>query len=204
MSISRRKKIQFMILFLLLSALGILWMYSTYMQKSTEKLLIQYQPEISNELNKYHLSEYLPVILAIMDQESHGNGNDPMQSAESAGLKRNEIDNPHDSIKQGVYHFSEMFKYGTKRQVDLNTIIQSYNMGPGYIDYVAEHGFKHSEKLAKQYSEIQVKKSPSIYTCGKNKLNFRYPYCFGDFSYAEKINNRIPKIEEFLHKNGVS
>ncbi|PLS02483.1 lysozyme family protein [Neobacillus cucumis] len=199
----RKKKIQFILLFLIISALGILWVYHTIKQKTTEKNLIEYLPYISNELNNYHLSEFTPIILAIMDQESHGEGNDPMQSSESAGLKRNEINNPHDSIKQGIYHFTEMYKYGTKRQVDLNTIIQSYNMGPGYIDFVAEHGFKHSEKLAKSYSEIQVKKSPSLYTCGKNKWNFRYPYCFGDFSYANKINNRLSKIEQILKKNRV-
>jgi hypothetical protein len=202
--ISRKKKIQFVLLILVFSSLGILWLYNTIVQKTTEKRLIKYQPEIYDELMGYELTDFTPILLAIMAQESQGKGNDPMQSSESAGLKRNEINNPYSSIKQGVFHFSEMYKYGTKRQVDLNTIIQSYNMGPGYIDFVAEHGFKHSEKLSKSYSEIQVKKSPSIYTCGKNKFNFRYPYCFGDFSYAQKIKNKLPKIKEILQKHGLS
>ena len=204
MIISRKKKIQFVLLILVFSSLGILWLYNTIVQKTTEKRLIKYQPEIYDELMGYELMDFTPILLAIMAQESQGKGNDPMQSSESAGLKRNEINNPYSSIKQGVFHFSEMYKYGTKRQVDLNTIIQSYNMGPGYIDFVAEHGFKHSEKLSKSYSEIQVKKSPSIYTCGKNKFNFRYPYCFGDFSYAQKIKNKLPKIKEILQKHGLS
>lgn len=204
MIISRKKKIQFVLLILVFSSLGILWLYNTIVQKTTEKRLIKYQPEIYDELMGYELTDFTPILLAIMAQESQGKGNDPMQSSESAGLKRNEINNPYSSIKQGVFHFSEMYKYGTKRQVDLNTIIQSYNMGPGYIDFVAEHGFKHSEKLSKSYSEIQVKKSPSIYTCGKNKFNFRYPYCFGDFSYAQKIKNKLPKIKEILQKHGLS
>jgi Lysozyme-like len=201
MIFKRKKKKRFIPLFLLISFLGILWLYNNIINKTTEEQLMKYQPEISAELNKYHLTEFTPIILAIMYQESHGKGKDPMQSSESAGLKRNEINNPHDSIKQGVYHFIKMYKYGTKRHVDLDTIIQSYNMGPGYIDFVAQHGFKHSENLAKSYSEIQVKKSPSIYTCGKNKLNFRYPYCFGDFSYSQKVNDRIPTIKEILQKS---
>lgn len=111
MNISRKKKILYIFLFYLFSALGILWQYSTNMQKATEKQLIQYQPEISNELNNYDLTEFTPILIAIMDQESLGKGNDPMQSSESAGLKRNEIENLHISIKQGVYHFSQMYKY---------------------------------------------------------------------------------------------
>lgn len=46
------------------------------MQKATEKQLIQYQPEISNELNNYDLTEFTPILIAIMDQESLGKGND--------------------------------------------------------------------------------------------------------------------------------
>jgi hypothetical protein len=200
----RKKKRPFIPLFLLISVVGIIWLYNAVMKKTTEEQLLKYQPEITTELTQYHLTEFTPIILAIMDQESHGKGNDPMQSSESAGLKRNEINNPHDSIKQGVYHFTEMYKYGAKRKVDLNTIIQSYNMGPGYIDYVARHGFKHSEDLAKSYSELQVKKFPTLYTCGKNKLNFRYPYCFGDFSYSQKVTSRLPAIKEILQKTGIS
>src|SRR5574342_431876 len=99
MIIRRKKKIQFILLLLIISALGILCVFHTIKQKTTEKKLIEYIPDISNELNNYQLSEFTPIILAIMDQESHGEGNDPMQSSESAGLKRNEINNPHDSIK---------------------------------------------------------------------------------------------------------
>ena len=197
----KRKSKTHIILFLIFFSLGTLWLCNTIIKKKTEEQLMKYQPDISNELNKYQLNEFTPILLAIMDQESHGKGNDPMQSSESAGLKRNEINNSLNSIKQGVYHFSEMYKYGTKRKVDLNTIIQSYNMGPGYIDFVAKHDFKHSEKLAKSYSEIQVRKFPSIYTCGNNKLNFRYPYCYGDFSYAEKVNKRLPTIKDILQKS---
>lgn len=51
--------------------------------------------------------------------------------------------------------------------MDLDTIIQSYNMGAGYIDFVAEHGGTHTEELAKQYSEQQVKKILICILAGK-------------------------------------
>lgn len=73
--------------------------------------------------------------------------------------------------------------------MDLDTIIQSYNMGAGYIDFVAEHGGTHTEELAKQYSEQQVKKILICILAG-NAKNFRYPYCYGDYTYAEKVKEK--------------
>ncbi|MDP4161722.1 MAG: lysozyme family protein [Bacillota bacterium] len=164
-------------------------------------MMLKYKPQISNELTKYHLNQFTPLLLAIMYQESQGIGNDPMQASESAGLKRNEINSPEKSIKQGVYHFNKMYKYGKAKRVDLDTIIQSYNMGPGYINFVAQHGFKNSEKLAKAYSELRVKKSPSTYSCGHNFVNFRYPYCFGDYTYAKKVKQKMPYIHQIIQKS---
>ena len=51
-----------------------------------------------------------------------------MQSSESLGLKPNEIQETSLSIEQGVKHFAKMYKYGTDKDVSMDTIIQSYNM----------------------------------------------------------------------------
>ncbi|MCY9043433.1 lysozyme family protein, partial [Bacillus inaquosorum] len=109
--------------------------------------LTDYKPLVEDELENQGLSNYTSLILGMMYQESKGKGNDPMQSSESLGLKRNEITDPQLSVKQGI-----MYKSGKEKGVDLDTIIQSYNMGAGYIDFVAEHGGTHTEELAKQYS----------------------------------------------------
>lgn len=77
---------------------------SSISPNDTTKVL-SYKPNIEKELDKYNLSEFTPVLLAIMYQESRGEGNDPMQASESAGLKRNEIQSPDISIRQGVLHF---------------------------------------------------------------------------------------------------
>ncbi|WP_051317161.1 lysozyme family protein [Ectobacillus panaciterrae] len=175
---------------------------SSVSPNSTAKVL-SYRPDIERELNKYNLIEFTPVLLAIMYQESRGEGNDPMQASESAGLKRNEIQDPRVSIQQGVFHFYQMYKLGKKLNVDLTTIIQSYNMGPGYIQYVAANGSKHSEDLAKAYSKIQVDAHPQLYTCGGITRNFRYPYCFGDFTYTAKVQKKIPVLEKYIKDNSV-
>ncbi|MFN2747477.1 MULTISPECIES: lysozyme family protein [Bacillus] len=160
--------------------------------------LTDYKPFVEQELEEKGLSQYTSLLLGMMYQESKGRGNDPMQSSESLGMKRNEIDDPKASIKQGVRHFAEMYEKGQKKGVDLATIVQSYNMGAGYIDYVSEHGKKHTEKLAKEFSEKQVEKNPGLYNCGGDKNNFRYPYCYGDYSYTEKVMERTKKVEEHI------
>ncbi|KAA0794955.1 lysozyme family protein [Bacillus sp. BPN334] len=169
---------------------------------ATEKRLLQYEPTLKRELEKYNLGEKTAVVLGIMYQESRGEGNDPMQSSESLGLKPNEIQETSSSIKQGIKHFAQMYKYGTEKDVSMDTIIQSYNMGPGYIDFIASQEVKqHSEDSAKNFSKMKVDHNPEMYTCGGNKNNFRYPYCYGDFTYATKVNEKAKLIEELLRKN---
>ncbi|MGN4427209.1 lysozyme family protein [Bacillus cereus group sp. MYBK30-1] len=206
-----KRKVQIIILFFI-SILGlgtIIWIlyfnYKTNTHKNkvlaTEKRLLQYEPIMKKELEKYNLEEKTTLLLGIMYQESRGEGNDPMQSSESLGLKPNEIQEINLSIKQGVKHFAQMYKYGTEKGVSMDTIIQSYNMGPGYIDFIANQEAKqHSEDSAKRFSKMKVDQNPATYTCGGNKQNFRYPYCYGDFTYTTMVNEKTKLIEERLQK----
>ncbi|MGM0900918.1 MAG: lysozyme family protein [Bacillota bacterium] len=154
----------------------------------------KYTPVLRQELEKVNLEEYTVVLAAIMQQESRGKGGDPMQASESAGLAPNTISDPQQSIRQGVKHFQNTLSYGTKKKVDFPTIIQAYNMGIGYIDFVAQNGGKHSEDVAKQFSSIQVDKNPAVYNCGGDQNNFRYPFCYGDFSYTSKVTRNIESL----------
>lgn len=154
----------------------------------------KYTPVLRKELEKVNLEEYTVVLAAIMQQESRGKGGDPMQASESAGLAPNTISDPQQSIRQGVKHFKNTLSYGTSKKVDFPTIIQAYNMGIGYIDFVAQNGGKHSEEVAKQFSSIQVDKNPTVYNCGGDQNNFRYPYCYGDFSYTSKVTRNIESL----------
>jgi hypothetical protein len=156
----------------------------------------KYRPLLQEELKKYELEEYTDVLMALMQQESRGKGGDPMQSSEAAGLAPNEITDPKESIIQGVQHFHRVFTYGKEKKVDFLTVIQSYNMGMGYITYIADHGGTHTEKLAKKFSMLQVKKNPNTYNCGGDKNNFRYPYCYGDFTYSTKVEKNIELISD--------
>lgn len=205
----RRKKFKlFLMLFMLFCGLAMFQNYfqqpgSLQLEKSDPFANVKkYRPLIQDELAKYNLETHTTVLVALMQQESRGKGGDPMQSSESAGLARNTITDPKKSIQVGVKHFQRVLTYGNQKKVDFQTIIQSYNMGIGYIDFVAQHGGKHSEALAKEFSLQQVKEKPTIYTCGGNKDNFRYPYCYGDFTYSTKVTNNIQLLADTVPVNG--
>jgi len=157
-----------------------------------------YQSLLENELQKYDLEEYTPILMALMEQESKGKGGDPMQASESAGLKPNSIKDPKKSIEQGVKYFQHVLIYGETQNVDFQTILQSYNMGIGYINYIAKHGGHHTETLAKQFSIEEVHQNPKLYNCGGDTSNFRYPYCYGDFTYTNKVTSDLLGIMHTL------
>lgn len=161
------------------------------MPNLVSKNVRNYTPLLEKELKEVNLEEYTLVLAAIMQQESKGKGGDPMQASESAGLPPNSIQDPEQSIKQGVKHFQKALNYGSQKNVDFPAVIQAYNMGIGYIDFVAEQGGKHSEEIAKQFSLKQAEKNPEVYDCGGDKNNFRYPYCYGDFTYTTKVTKNI-------------
>ncbi|MEH7373766.1 MULTISPECIES: lysozyme family protein [Bacillaceae] len=205
----RRKKFKlFLMLFMLFCGLAMFQNYfqqpgSLQLEKSDPFADVKkYSPLIHDELAKYNLETHTTVLVALMQQESRGKGGDPMQSSESAGLARNTITDPQKSIQVGVKHFQRVLTYGNQKKVDFQTIIQSYNMGIGYIDYVAQHGGKHSEALAKEFSLQRVKEKPAIYTCGGNKDNFRYPYCYGDFTYSTKVTKNIQLLADTVPVTG--
>lgn len=78
-------------------------------------------------------------LLAIMQVESGGTAADVMQSSESMGLPPNSL-STEESIKQGCKYFSELLKSAESKGCDIDTVVQAYNYGGGFIDYVAGHG----------------------------------------------------------------
>ncbi|MBC1899057.1 endopeptidase [Listeria booriae] len=118
-----------------------------------------WKPIMLEELKKYGLEQYIYVVMAITTQESGGTASlDIMQSSESIGLPPNTIADPVYSIQIGVQHFKNVIDKMNKFGVDIDTAIQSYNYGSGYIDYIAKNGKKHTPALAQQFSNIQAGK----------------------------------------------
>jgi cell wall-associated NlpC family hydrolase len=148
--------------------------------------IAQWRGLVSEYTTKYGIPEYTEFLLALMYQEI-GNSQtlDIMQSSESAGLPTNSIQDPVMSVNFGVQHFKSVLEQGKKAGVDFATIVQSYNFGAGYINFIASNGGKHSVELAQQFSLNQAAKQ------GSNCSDWRTPYCYGDYLYVQKVMKNL-------------
>ena len=119
----RRQKIFLTCLFLLIVGC-ILLRFSKFSgrQKETHQINAAceaYRDEVSSEAAQYDMSDYVDLILAVMMQESSGQGTDPMQSSEGAYNTRypqqpNGITDPSYSISCGI----QELKYALENLVD--------------------------------------------------------------------------------------
>ena len=69
--------------------------------------VLAHRPMVERYAAQYGISEYVDVLLAIMQVESGGTLEDVMQSSESMGLPPNSLDT-ESSIRQGCEYFSEL------------------------------------------------------------------------------------------------
>lgn len=129
------------------------------------------EPIVASETKKADISKYEPIILGIIEVESRGALPDPMQSSESAGLSPGTLISAKESIHQGVTYFSSLLKTAESKKCDIWTVVQSYNFGGSYIDYISKHGGTTTTELADQYSKTVV--APSLgNTAG---ITYAYP-----------------------------
>ncbi|MFJ7512715.1 lysozyme family protein [Peribacillus simplex] len=146
----------------------------------------QWKGLLQEYTTKYGIPEYTDFLLALMYQEI-GNSQtlDIMQSSESVGLSPNAIQNPVMSVNLGVQHFKSVLEDGQKNGVDFSAIVQSYNFGSGYLSFISSNGKKHSVELAQQFSLAQTEKQ------GWSCSDWRAPYCYGDYTYVEKVMGNL-------------
>ena len=113
--------------------------------------VLAHKPMVEKYAKEYGVEEYVN-ILAIIQVESGGTAEDVMQSSESLGLPPNSL-STEESIKQGVKYFSELLASSERLSVDLESVIQSYNYGGGFLGYVANRGNKYTFELAQSFSK---------------------------------------------------
>lgn len=129
------------------------------LQLPPNSLVYRYQGLLEDEMRKQELSTYyLPLLMAIMQQESGGNaeatGGDVMQSSESIDGNLGNITSVEASITQGVKYFKSLITSAGKKGItDLRVVLQSYNYGPGFMDYALSHGGAYSQELAQGFRE---------------------------------------------------
>lgn len=126
--------------------------------------VLKHQPMVEKYARENGISEYVNVLLAIIQVESGGTATDVMQSSESLGLPPNSL-STEESIKQGCKYFASLLSScKAKDMTDINVVIQSYNYGGGYADYVAKNGKKHSFNLAENFAKNKSGGTKVTYT----------------------------------------
>lgn len=145
--------------FMIIAALFSIWESdeSDSMPQGTAKVsdqVMKWKPLVKKYAKKNGISEYVPVILAMIQQESGGRGGDVMQSSESLGMAPNAIGKPENSIKVGVKELADVLK---QADGDLQLALQGYNFGNGFISYADQRG-GYSQKVAQSFSEMMARK----------------------------------------------
>lgn len=135
----------------------------------------------------YGISDHVNTLLAIIQVESGGLLEDVMQSSESLGLPPNSL-SKEASINQGCKYYSELLRRADSLGCDLDSVIQSYNYGGGFLDYVAARGGKYSFELAQAFAE---QKSGGVKVTYKNEIsiaeNGGWRYNYGNMFYVRLV-----------------
>lgn len=113
--------------------------------------VLKHKPMVEKYCKEFGIEEHVNTILAIIQVESGGTAVDVMQSSESLGLPPNTL-GTEESIKQGCKYFSELLATAESLGCDLDSVIQSYNYGGGFLNYVANNGKKYTFDLAQGFA----------------------------------------------------
>lgn len=133
--------------------------------------VLSYRDKISHYASEYEVEQYIPLIQAVMMQESGGIGSDPMQASEcSYNVKfPNGITDPDYSIEIGIKYLAECLKNAdVKNNSDIKQIslaLQGYNYGIVYIDWAAVNFGGYTKANATVYSD-EMKAKLKIDTYG--------------------------------------
>ena len=134
--------------------------------ESTETLPLSaevesYEPVIRKYAKQYGIPDYVPLIQAVMMQESGGRGNDPMQASECGYNTQyprtpGGITDPEYSIAVGIHSLADCLQTaGAESPIDLDHIqlaLQGYNFGSGYITWALQKYGEYSRANAIEFS----------------------------------------------------
>ncbi|NLY36735.1 MAG: peptidoglycan DD-metalloendopeptidase family protein [Tissierellia bacterium] len=139
-----------------------------------------YMADMQREMISQGLAiEYLPIMMAIIEQESGGNavatGGDIMQASESIDGKTGNIISTIHSINQGIKYFTSLLERAKELDInDIKAVVQSYNYGPGFLDYLGEGGV-FTKELAQGFRDKMASQGWAGYGDSNYVANvFRY------------------------------
>lgn len=150
-----------------------------------------YRDVVYETAAEYGIQDYSRYLLAIMQVESGGRGIDVMQCLASSGLPENKWTTDA-SIEYACMYFAKLLKRAKAAGVDMETVIQSYNYGMGYIDYIAADDKKHTYLLACSFA---ANKSNGVKVVYNNpmavKMNGGWRYAYGNMFYVYLVKQYL-------------
>lgn len=139
----------------------------------------KYRSKVTEEAKKNGIENQVDTIMAMIMQESGGEpyalATDPMQSSEGQNLAPGAIKDPNKSIEYGVKEYADRLKDAGG---NVALAIQSYNYGPGFIDYIKKNGNELTMDKIQKFHEIMTAKEG---------------YSYGTVKHLEYVGRYLPK-----------
>jgi cell wall-associated NlpC family hydrolase len=160
---------------------------------SVSEKVLAYSGLVTKYATEDGIQDYVNYLLAIMQIETGGVGDDVMQCSESLNLPKNSL-KPEESIKQACVYFSGLLTKAKATGCDMNTVVQAYNYNGGYIDYVAAHSDKHAYtfELAQEYAKDKSSGKVITYTDPiAVQTNGGWRYNYGNMFYVQLVSQYL-------------
>lgn len=144
--------------------------------------VLRWEPVVRQYAEKFSIAQYVPFLLALIQQESSGTLIDVMQASESKCGYIGCITSPEESIAYGVERFSKLLQAAEGK---LYIAAQAYNMGDYFVTHAKGMNTNPDdvgsvETAAKEYA----KKYATSLVCSPS---YRTGYCYGDWRYVANI-----------------
>lgn len=156
----------------------------------------RWKPQVQAAASAQGIDDHVNELMAILEVESGGQGEDIFQSSESMGLAPNSL-TTYESIEQGVTFFASLLEEAEQLGVDRDSVYQAYNYGRGYLQYVAEHGGANTQELAEQFACEQSHGETVSYP---NPIALEYNggwrYNYGNMFYVSLVHQALENQRE--------
>lgn len=149
--------------------------------------VVEHRPVVAQYAAEYGIEEYTDYLLAVMQVESGGSHEDVMQSSESLGLPPNSLET-EESIDQGCRYFAKLLRLAAEKGCDFNTVVQAYNFGDEFLDFIAENGGAYTAELAEEYARQKSGGEEVTYLNPiALKANGGWRYKYGNMFYVQLV-----------------
>lgn len=146
--------------------LNLTQLIANYGSFSPSGTVTAYDALIAQDCAKYGITEYAALVEAVMQQESGGSGNDPMQCSESSlntkyPREPNGITDPEYSIQVGIEYLASCLRAAKCTSSSdipgISLALQGYNFGNGYIAWALAKG-GYTQANAVEFSQMEAAK----------------------------------------------